>query len=408
MSAPNDGDQGWREPGEGAQPPPTEPRPGGPVPPPSGWSGPPAPGGPRPPEQGDGWGQLPTTPSWGAAPPQGPSGPGGPGGPGLPPGSYGQYGAATPGPGPGQGASQPGIVPLRPLTLGEIYDGAFRAIRANPLVMFGFAAVVVTVLVAVQAALTWTSYEQINAIVGQPAPTEADLEELYGTLISTLSGSLVAAAVSFVGTTILNGLLIHSVSQSVIGRTVSLGQVWALARPQLLRLLLLTLVIVLLVVLAMAICLAPGGVLIAAGVVDGGAILLLFGVLAAVPAVLVVVTGTVLATPTLVLERAGVLTALRRGWALTRPTFWRVLGIYLLTSILVSIVAVVITGPVAALGPSLGDATVQTVLQFVSTTVATAITTPIMAAVIALLYVDVRIRLEGLDVELAAAAAQED
>ena len=37
-------------------------------------------------------------------------------------------------------ALQPGIIPLRPLGMGEIYDGAFRAVRANPRVMFGLAA----------------------------------------------------------------------------------------------------------------------------------------------------------------------------------------------------------------------------------------------------------------------------
>src|SRR5690625_3944619 len=57
-------------------------------------------------------------------------------------GQYGQYGAPTAAMAPPI-AAQPGIIPLRPLTLGEIYDGAFRAVRTNPGVMFGLAAVIV-------------------------------------------------------------------------------------------------------------------------------------------------------------------------------------------------------------------------------------------------------------------------
>ena len=37
---------------------------------------------------------------------------------------------------------QRGIIPLRPLNLGEVFDGAIRAVRANPTVMFGFAAII--------------------------------------------------------------------------------------------------------------------------------------------------------------------------------------------------------------------------------------------------------------------------
>ena len=35
--------------------------------------------------------------------------------------------------------AQPGIIPLRPLTVGELFNGAFQAVRVNPQTMFGFA-----------------------------------------------------------------------------------------------------------------------------------------------------------------------------------------------------------------------------------------------------------------------------
>src|SRR5690606_17838445 len=155
---------------------------------------------PTPPAAGaeQGWGAVPEIPRYG----------------GEPSSSYGQYGA--PGEVPTMATAQPGIIPLRPLTLGEIYDGAFKAIRANPAVMFGLAAVVVAIVTFLQGALTWGAYEDLNRLAGEATPTEEDLEELVGALGASVVPSLAGTVLGFVATTILNGVLIHSVSQSVI------------------------------------------------------------------------------------------------------------------------------------------------------------------------------------------------
>ena len=41
-------------------------------------------------------------------------------------------------------APKPGVIPLRPLGVGEILDGAISYIRANPGVTLGLSAVVIT------------------------------------------------------------------------------------------------------------------------------------------------------------------------------------------------------------------------------------------------------------------------
>src|SRR5271168_3685013 len=71
---------------------------------------------------------------------------GGQGGQGAygPPGAGG-YGAYGGGPYGRPSAPKPGLVPLRPLTLGEILDGAFTAIRWNPKTILASSAVVATV-----------------------------------------------------------------------------------------------------------------------------------------------------------------------------------------------------------------------------------------------------------------------
>lgn len=348
---------------------------------------PPPEGGDQQHGHGSGWGDAPQVPSYGAPGPQ----------------AYGQYGA--PEQNPMFTVAQPGIIPLRPLTLGEIYDGAFKAIRANPAVMFGLAAIVVAVVTIIQGALTWGLSEELNRLAGSIDPTTEDIDELYGTLSASLLPSLASSVVSFVVTTALNGVLIHSVSQSVIGRKLPLGELWKLVRPQLLKLLGLTLLISVMAAVAMLVCFVPALIAGVSGELGLMLGLLLLGILIGIAAMLFVIVATVLATPVLVLERAGVLTALRRSWELTKTSFWRITGIYLLTMILVAIVAGVVSAPIGMLGQVVGGITGMTIAQLVGTIAAAAITTPFVAGVIALLYIDIRIRREGLDTELAAAAS---
>lgn len=380
-------------------------------------------GPPGPPTPPTGWGPAPgpaDAPRWGQyAPGQPQDGP--------PQGGYGQYGQyGNPGP-PGGGATgypgyapsppppRPGIIPLRPLSLGELLDGAFRAIRTNPRVMFGLSAVVVTATALVQLAITWSFFTDLESLLLTASePTTSDLEAMDAALtdlLSQLAVVLGAQTISAVVTTVLSGLLIVSVSQSVLGRRASLGEVWATARGRLVRLLLLSLLVTLIVLSP----LVPwAGLTIAALSQEQWGVAALVGFVGGIVALVAVaylVTKTVLATPALMLERSGILAALRRGWTLTAGTFWRVLGIYLLTMLLVSVVSGAISGSTSLffqITASDPTGAVLTPGYLVATTVAqivaTALTTPFTAAVIALLYIDVRMRTEGLDLELARAA----
>lgn len=132
---------------------------------------------------------------------------------------------------------------------------------------------------------------------------------------------------------------------------------------------------------------------------------LFFGAIGMLAGVITVLTLTVLATPALVLERSTIGAALRRGFDLARTSFWRVLGIYLLTTVLTVVLSFAITWPfeqVAML--SGGEGMLAFSIATLGGVVANWIVTPVLAAVFALLYIDVRIRTEGLDVELARAA----
>lgn len=363
----------WAAPaGPGAPPPETVPQPGPPVAPP-----------PPPPS---GWGQQP-------------------------PGGYGGWTPAAPPP-PGVSwrppALQPGIIPLRPLGMGEIYDGAFRAVRANPRVMFGLAALVMTVAVTLQSIIQW--YVK-GILADQLAGLSADIDP-SGQLgvadsLGAAIGLLAAAPLVTIASSILTGLLIVSVSRSVLGQVATIGEVlrswrvWLVVGFTFLSGF---------VVLGSFAALAAGVTLLAVN--DQVALALLLGLggsLAFVAAVVWFVTRTLLVPPALMLEGKKFWPTVARAWRLTRRTFWRLFGIYLLTAILAAFIEWLITQPATLVAQFvLRDPTATSfasvVIVGVATIIATTLSTTFLSSVVALLYIDVRMRREGLDVELARAA----
>jgi len=383
-----------------------------------GW-GPPA--APVPPGYGP---AVPVAPGYG---PAAPPGYGPPPTPGYGPG-YGQTYALPPGVGAGQfgpptaagqiprgpyrpPAHQPGIIPLRPIGLGEVLDGAFRAIRYNPRAMFGLSAVVVAAAGVIEAALIWggSSFwggDWLNAETSLNG--EASLGSIAGTMVSTVVGAVVFE----ITTTLLIGLLIVAVSRSVLGTRMTIGEIWQHAKPQLWRLLVVTFVVGIMV--GGVAVLWIGGMVWSATAQNFA----LLGVIALVGGLGTLVwTGwmtvrTLLATPALMLERLHVMESVRRSFRLTKGSFWRLLGINLLASILVGVVAQIVGVPISILGSFLmvatnGDPAALAITSAVTSVVGALITTPFSAAVVALLYIDTRMRREGLDVQLVRSVQEQ-
>jgi hypothetical protein len=300
---------------------------------------------------------------------------------------------------------QHGIVPLRPLGLGEIFDGAFRAIRANPRVMFGLSAVVVTLSVLLETFVQWYALGNLGSLTSTSVSVETDA--VLGDLVGYGGGTILSTVVTLVATTVLTGLLIISVSRSVIGQQVPLGEAWARARPQIWRLLGLTLMVIALIV---SVPLVWVGALIGLAVAEQWGLMAVVGFVGGAGVLVWIVwvsTRTLLSTPALMLEEQGVRAGFRRGWALSRGSFWRLFGIYLLASVVVGIVASLIVTPATVIPMALSMdpfGPLALAITAVATIIASVLTTSFTAAVVALLYIDLRIRREGLDVELARAA----
>lgn len=307
---------------------------------------------------------------------------------------------------------KPGVVALRPLRLGDLYDGAFQTIRRNPKAMVGLAAGVNALFMVVPAVLSL-----VLAALGQLSFGSglgvglSDSGDPAGPLVATGAGYLGTFFGAF-ATVVLNGMLVHVVAQAVLGRKTTIAEAWRATRARLLRLVGLTLLDGVLATFLL-------GVPVALGIVVGLTVGTGEGFLVGVPLFLAAVVLLVflqvrffqLAAPALVLERIGVFAALRRAGRLSRRQWWRLFGIMLLTAIVVGVVGQILGIPFGLAGgigsvalSGTGGGLLLVFSSYLSQIVVGAITTPFTSAVVALQYVDQRIRKEGLDVQLIAAS----
>ena len=308
---------------------------------------------------------------------------------------------------------KPGIVALRPLRLGDLYDGAFKAIRQNPKAMIGFGFVLQSAFVAIPALVTLIlaatgTLDLRVPDISDPTVAEDELAGVGSTLAAGV-GSLFSAA----ATLVLTGFVVVVIAGGVVGRRTSIGEAWGEVRGKLLGLigamLLVGLVtsLPIMVVTVAVVALAVSGAPVAAPIVVG-----IFGFLGSIAWLIFSYVKLRFTAPALILERISVVAAMRRSWALSRGSFWRILGISILTGIVVGFAGYILQFPFQVLEivrtfsapDSQSMAMLSVAMLFLGTIVAAAVTTPFSAGVTALLYVDMRIRLEGYDVQLLAAA----
>ncbi len=384
----------------------------------SGTAGPPPPDEPR--EHESRPEQQPPYPGWSTQQPQ-PRGWGDPGATSdgwQQPGSPGNDGWTA-----NRGAAwqipdaKPGVIPLRPLGVGEILDGAVTTIRRNLGAMLGLSAVVaVATQLLSSTTLVWLLGDQVT----EPAMGLTENVEELDDVTSNIPGALLSSLITLIATVFLTGVLTVVVGRAVLGQQLSVTQAWRLSRGRLLRLLGLTLLYTLIWMSPLLGSLVLAAVLAASTSGAAAGLLVIAALFAAMFVGIWLYVRYALAVPALMLETATddqqrpirVVPALRRSAALVRRSWWRTFAILLLIMFIVWLIGQVVAVPLGV--PSLfggGDGESSMAAWFILNTlagmVAATISAPFTAAATALLYVDRRIRREGLDIELARAAGVE-
>lgn len=308
---------------------------------------------------------------------------------------------------------KPGVIPLRPLGLGEILDGAITYIRTNPVPTLGLAAVITTVVQVIRVPVTLLTTGPLFAVLRSPDLGRGDTDRIVAPIAAGIGGSGVGGLLGFVGTTVLTGILMVVLSQAVLGRRMTIGEAWAVARRRLLGLFGVTLLLVLALLAVLVVAAVPA---VLAAVLGGGValtvILAVLGFLLAMVAYVYLWVSWSLVAPVYVLEGGRAVASFRRSRTLVRPQWWRVFGILVLGTIIATIIAAVLavpfsiaagtlnglsSDPLAGLRPS------ALILTAIGTILASTIVAPFTAGVTGLLYFDQRMRREGLDITLQRA-----
>lgn len=317
------------------------------------------------------------TPGW-SSPDQQPNQPQQP-----PPGYH-----APPPPG-AQPSIKPGVIPLRPLAVGEIIDGAVTTMRRYPKLIIGAAAVVAAVTQILGLLVQLPFLDDLVRVASTDPNTMTDeqmLDQLTGSIAGFLSGTFLSIMLLMLGTVFLSGFVTVIVGHAVLGKPVTFAQAWEEFKPRLLPLFGATLLSGLVITVGLILCIVPGVW-----------VWVLFA----------------LVTPALVLERCGVTAAFGRSKKLVDGAWWRTFGILLLTVVIGAVISWILSLPFELLGlattgfsddPAAMLSAGSLILTTIGAIVAATITLPFSSAVTVLVYVDRRMRSEGMDIELQRAA----
>lgn len=264
--------------------------------------------------------------------------------------------------------------PLRPLGVGEMLDVAIRIYRAH------FATLVRVVAFAVVPVQVLAFVVNLSAAPDERAPlfdTSGEFGAGGDEFWVSLAGAVVVGLVSFLATSFATGTSTKAVADAYLGRPVDGVASLRHAAAGLWRVAGVSIVAFALSFAGLFLCIAPG--------------------------VWLYVSWTV-AVPVVLLEGSGVGRALGRSFRLVRGRWWAAFGLVAVGQLLSGIVGTALALPLVGivLTPA-GDSDVVRLLgQAVANTAASVLTTPFVAATLVVLYFDLRVRKEGLDVQLLA------
>jgi hypothetical protein len=253
------------------------------------------------------------------------------------------------------------------MTVMDMVDGGFAVLRADPAKILLIAASVIVPLTAVEAYVARRSYGGASFL---------DVMQDNSSGSSSSSGAdgatVLFAVLLFLALTVVIGAVARVVAAWYGGREVTAGDALGAAGRRVWALVLAWLAVVVLAAIGFVLFVLPG---------------------------LLVLSMFAVAAPVIVVERTGPLRGLRRSWRLVGKRVWTVLGA-LLAAVLAAGIIDLAFGILAALFLSFSWGWV---VGAVVNSLGRVVAGGALAGTVALIYLDLRVRREGLDLELQAA-----
>jgi len=267
------------------------------------------------------------------------------------------------------GAPWPGLIPLRPLAIGDLFSGALRLVRrrAGVLCAVAFAGALLGAGAQIAISLSFPADQRTLPDNWAESAMAGSMTIPAGVLWPTVVGTLIEAFTGLVVT----GLAAAFAAADVLDDTRPAQAALQRLRGRWPALLAVGLVVTVATVGGLFLFIVPGAVALA---------MLTF------------------ATAVVPVERAGVGAALGRSVALSQGFRWRILGVALLTLVIGTLIS-----SIALTLLPVNDTLTNLVLSLLLSSLVSAVVTPWTAGVLALLYIDTRIRKENLATSLIRA-----
>ncbi|MGW2559680.1 DUF7847 domain-containing protein [Streptomyces sp. NPDC001514] len=327
------------------------------------------------------------------------------------------------------------MIPLRPLTVGDILGGAMSAIGRYkkpvigiPAAAFGACSVLVVCAVVIAFSAVKDTFYELKDL---PSGQDPEWEQVQPLVVAFGCVALIAVVGYLFSAALAQGSMFATLQNAVVGRPAGFGSVWRQALPRVPALIGTALLTGLIAAVPMVLLMVAFAVTLIGlslnGAGDEGP-----GVAVLVPLWLGFLVSVVpgvwlwgkfsLAPAAVVFEKQGPIQAMRRSWELVRGRWWPVFGISLLGYVLAAFIAGMIQqtlsmvgmfsamagasnlGPEPEVGEVLSAFAVYIVVALVAQLIGYIIQTTFPPLVTGLLYVDQRIRKEDLAPALAEAA----
>ena len=270
---------------------------------------------------------------------------------------------------------------LRPLGIGEILDNAIQVYRKN------FAALVAMVAVAV------VPIQIVSVLINLSSrpSSHGDAETIGGIRFGStstdghdaavrLGASLVVVLLSLIAGRLAVGACTRGVADAYLGGVkADAGASLRVALHSLGSLLWLELLVLPALIIGLALCIAPG---------------------------IWLWTSWLVATPVLLVEGARGTNAMRRSFQLVRPRWWPTFGLGVVAVLLTLVISSALNLVLIAVIFSTRDttSTAYIVIAGILGTISSLISTPLVASAYVILYFDLRVRSEGLDLQMVLAS----
>ncbi|MFF8847690.1 hypothetical protein ACF08N_34115 [Streptomyces sp. NPDC015127] len=326
------------------------------------------------------------------------------------------------------------MIPLGPLGLGEILGGAFATIGRHWKQLLGFALAVYGVALVLFGGALAVAYlsveEELHRLLDWSADSPPGSGEIMPLVVTFAAVYLFGIVALLVANAVVYASCPAVLQDAVLGRPSSIGIIWSRVRPRVravLGTILISALIAAVPLLLMTLAFIGMVVALLSLAVDGsgqwGWLVLIgfLGVLATGPVAIWLWVRFSFAPAVAVFEGQGTIDAMARSAQLVRGAWWRVFGISLLAFVMAAVVSYVVqllfqllslipTGPASlsddAASGGVAVTIVLTTMAFgmLTTLVGQILTSAFPQLVVALLYVDQRIRKENLAPVLAEAA----